>query len=215
MSPRTWLVLALIVIAFGWWNSDLSPRVPQAPRLQGGGVPVGCARPPSVAEGREPLQTPAPAALLPFALEDAILTPLAGISIDARVLSRRDYHSGETARLSPTDLALGWQDMARDAVLAHLSISQSGRWYQYRWRDAPPLEPSVIARQSANMHLIPANPLVAHSLSKVRQDQRVRIDGWLVEAKMPGGIWRSSTTREDTGDGACELIYVCALTVTP
>jgi hypothetical protein len=41
----------------------------------------------------------------------------------------------------------------------------------------------------------------------------VRIEGWLVEAVAPDGWrWRSSTTRDDSGNGACELIYVCSIT---
>ncbi len=215
MSSRAWLIFAIVAVMLGWWFSDVSPRVPDPPRLLDGRIAVGCARPPSVQPGLEPLQSPVPATLAPFVLEEATLSPLAGISIDARVLSRRNYRVGATARLSPTDLALGWQDMARDAVLDQLAISQSGRWYQYRWRDQPPLTPATIARQSANMHLIPASPQVAAALAQVRPDQRVRIEGWLVEARMHDGTWRSSTTRDDTGDGACELIYVCALTVAP
>ena len=172
-------------------------------------------RPPGVPHGHAPLQTPVPATMTPFLLADAVLVPLAGISLEARVLSRQNYHFGRESRLAPTDLALGWQDMEREAVLRRLSITQSGRWYQYRWRDDPPLPPAVIARQSANMHLIPASSLVAQSLAEVRTDQRVRLDGWLVEAKMGSETWRSSTTREDTGNGACELIYVCALTIIP
>ena len=42
---------------------------------------------------------------------------------------------------------------------------------------------------------------------------RVRIDGWLVEASASDGWrWRSSTTRDDTGGGACEVVYVCGIT---
>jgi len=215
MSLRGWMLLAAIAIALGWWNSDLSPHVPEPPQLAGGLAAAGCARPPGVPHGQAPLQTPVPATLTSFPLADAMLVPLAGISLEARVLSRRNYHFGRESRLAPTDLALGWQDMARDEVLRRLSITQSGRWYQYRWSDDPPLPPAVIARQSANMHLIPASSQVARSLSEVRTHQRVRIDGWLVEAKMGKATWRSSTTREDTGDGACELIYVCALTIIP
>ena len=41
-----------------------------------------------------------------------------------------------------------------------------------------------------------------------------RLDGWLIEADAPDGwTWRSSLTREDSGDGACEVIYVCSLRV--
>lgn len=215
MSARAWMAAAFILISIGWWYSDASPRVPEPPRLQGGHAATGCSLPPLVLAGHEPLQTPVPPNLRPFLLDEATLTPIAGISIDARVLSRKNYRLGATARLSPTDLALGWQDMARDAVLEKLAISQSGRWYQYRWRDQPPLAPATIVRQSANMHLIPASAEVAAALARVHADQRVRVDGWLVEAKMQSGTWRSSTTRDDTGDGACELIYVCGLTVAP
>jgi hypothetical protein len=102
--------------------------------------------------------------------------------------------------------------MRDDAVLARLDISQSGRWYHYRWRDEPPLPPAEIVRSSANMHFIPADATTARALAGVRNGDRVRVEGWLVEAVAPDGwTWRSSLTREDTGDGACELIYVCSL----
>ena len=215
MSLRGWMLLATIAMAVGWWYSDASPRVPEPARLANGLAAAGCERPPRVAYGQAPLQTPVPATMLPIALADAMLVPLAGFSLEARVLSRQNYHFGRESRLAPTDLALGWQDMEREEVLKRLSITQSGRWYQYRWAGPPPLPPALIVRQSANMHLIPASGAVAQTLAAVRPHQRVRIDGWLVEAKMGKATWRSSTTREDTGDGACELIYVCALSVIP
>ncbi|KAF1708812.1 hypothetical protein CSC70_11935 [Pseudoxanthomonas kalamensis DSM 18571] len=141
------------------------------------------------------------------------LTPLAGFSIEARVLSRKDYRSGRESELSPTDLALGWGRMSEDAVLSQLQISQSGRWYHYRWRDSPPLPPTEMVRNSANMHMIPADRSVARALNAVGKDSRVRIDGWLVEAQSGDGWrWRSSLSRDDSGNGACELVYVCALT---
>src|SRR5690606_15233061 len=146
--------------------------------------------------------------------EEGTLTPLAGLRIEARVLSRRDYASGREARFSPTDLALGWERMRDDAVLARLDITQSSRWYRYRWRDAPPLPPQEIVRSSANMHMIPSTPGVASALREVRRDDTVRIDGWLVQVDAPDGWrWRSSLSREDTGSGACELVYVCAVRV--
>ena len=69
-----------------------------------------------------------------------------------------------------------------------------------------------IVRSSANMHLIPADAAVAQALRGVRAGQHVRIDGWLVQADAPDGWrWRSSLTREDSGGGACELVYVCGI----
>ena len=129
------------------------------------------------------------------------------------MLRREDYRSGREAELSPTDLALGWGRMRDEAVLSQLSISQGGRFYRYRWENAPPLPPEEIVRSSANMHMIPADDTIAEALKSVREGERVRIDGWLVEAQAPDGWkWRSSTTRSDSGGGACEVVYVCAIT---
>jgi hypothetical protein len=62
------------------------------------------------------------------------------------------------------------------------------------------------------MHLIPADAEVAREMAKVDADDRVRIDGWLVQVEAGDGWrWRSSLRRDDSGGGACELVYVCAV----
>ena len=38
------------------------------------------------------------------------------------------------------------------------------------------------------------------------------LDGTIQVEADDGWRWRSSTTREDTGDGACEVVYVCGIT---
>lgn len=210
MSLRLWLLLGMLVGA-GWWYSPVSPRVPEVAAAADGTTPL-CPPPPRVGAGDPPLQSPVPSSLPTFRLQAATLQPLAGISIDARVLSREDYSAGREAELSPTDLALGWQRMRDDAVLSRLAIGQSSRWYRYRWQGEPPLPPQEIARSSANMHMIPFDQATARALRQVRAGDGVRIDGWLVEATTGDGWrWRSSLTREDTGAGGCELVYVCAI----
>lgn len=211
MSLRTLAILGLLLAGIGWWHSPYSPRVP-APPLPANGGGVHCPPPPAVAAGDAPLQTPVPRGMAPVALQDGTLTPLAGFSLDARVLSRRDYSLGREAAFSPTDLALGWGPMREDAVLSRLSISQSSRWYHYRWQGTPPLPPAEIVRSSANMHMIPSDADVAAALRRVRKGDRVRIDGWLVRVDAPDGWrWISSLEREDTGAGACEVLYVCRI----
>lgn len=205
------LAVACVLCAIGWWYSPVSPRVPEHAATVAGVTPR-CPMPPRVAAGAAPLQSAVPDALSAFELQAATLQPLAGLSVDARVLSREDYTLGREATLSPTDLALGWQGMSDDAVLARLDISQSGRWYHYRWQGEAPLPPDEIVRSSANMHMIPSDAATARALRQVRAGDRVRIDGWLVEATTPDGWhWRSSLDRKDSGDGACELVYVCAI----
>lgn len=208
------VALLCVVCAIGWWYSPLSPRTPEPAALAAGAEPR-CPMPPRVAAGAPPLQSRVPASMPPFALKAATLRPLAGFSVDARVLSREDYSLGRESELSPTDLALGWRRMAEDAVLSRLQLSQSARFFRYRWQNEPPLAPAEIIRSAANMHMIPFDPATAKALRRVRAGDRVRIDGWLVEADAPDGWrWRSSLTREDTGNGACEVVYVCAITTT-
>jgi hypothetical protein len=210
VNLRNALIACVLLAALGWWYSEHSPRRVDAPN--GVATTSGCPLPPLVGRDEAPLQTDVPDSMPTLALQAATLKPLAGFSVDARVLSREDYRMGREADLSPTDLALGWHRMREDAVLSHLDISQSSRWYTYRWQDQPPLPPDEIARSSANMHMIPANDGVAATLSGIHAGDRVRIDGWLVEANAADGWrWRSSTTRDDTGAGACEVVYVCAI----
>lgn len=172
----------------------------------------GCAPPTELAFGDGPVQSAAPGDMAPFRHADATLKALAGFSVDARVLSSKNYGSDREARYAPIDLALGWGRMREDAVLSQLDISQSGRWYQYRWSNQPPIPQDEIVRSSANMHMIPSNETVANALEDIDDDDRVRIDGWLVQVEAQDGWrWRSSTTRDDQGDGACEVVYVCAV----
>ena len=136
------------------------------------------------------------------------IRPLARFDIEARVLGVERYRFDRGADLSPVDLALGWGRMSDTAVLARISITQGGRAYFWRTPEFP-IPRREIETSSANMHMIPADAAVARRLDDVRPGQIVRISGYLVEARGPDGWrWRSSLSREDTGDGSCELVWV-------
>jgi hypothetical protein len=207
MSAKGWLIAAAIVASIAWW----AMRAPDAPAAAQGAT-VQCPPPPRVASGGAPLQSPVPQEFREIRLAPATLQPLAGFSIEARVLSREDYSFGRESDLSPTDLALGWGRMREDTVVDALDIDQSNRWYHYRWRGEPPIPVREIVGSSANMHMIPADDAIAKDLARVRAGDTVRIEGWLVQANAPDGWrWRSSLTREDSGGGACEVVYVCSI----
>ncbi|MDH5833146.1 hypothetical protein [Luteimonas kalidii] len=213
MALRRVALAGLLLGAIGWWFSPYSPRQPSAPAAAPG-TTLSCPPPAGSDPADGPLQTELPRSLAPFRLEAGTLTPLAGFRIDARVLSREDYSVGREAAFSPTDLALGWDRMREDAVLDRLQIRQSARWYHYRWSGEPPLPLEDLIRSSANMHIIPADAAAAQSLRRVRRDDRVRIRGWLVQAETGNGWrWRSSLSRDDRGNGACELVYACSIEV--
>jgi hypothetical protein len=53
---------------------------------------------------------------------------------------------------------------------------------------------------------------VARALRRAKTGQTIALRGYLVELRAADGWqWRSSLTREDTGDGSCELMYVQAV----
>ncbi len=143
-----------------------------------------------------------------FMFKDYTVTPLARFALEARVLSRAGYRSGREAELSPLDLALGWGPMSDETVLAHFSITQSGRFYYWSARHLP-IPRAEVVQNSANMHLIPADAAVAETLQQFRVGEVVRLRGYLVRVQAADGWhWSSSLTRNDSGAGACELIWV-------
>ena len=147
-----------------------------------------------------------------FQLDDYQLTRKARFEIRARVLSKEPYYMGRTADLAPIDLALGWGAMSDSAVLDQIEISQSARWYHTRYELPPPITDQQIISSSSNMHMIPAKKAIERSLKKLRTGDIVLIKGYLVDVNHESGWhWQSSMSRTDTGNGACELVYVESL----
>jgi len=146
---------------------------------------------------------------------DYTITPLARYAVTAVVLSRSRYRNDRAAELAPLDLALGWGPMSDAKVINALNISQSGRWYEYTWRDAP-LPGAVMAANSANTHCIPATPEIRQQLLSVRRHDLVTLEGFLVAVNGPDNYtWRSSLSRTDTGGGACEIFWITRLDCAP
>ena len=141
------------------------------------------------------------------------VTPLAEFSIAARVLMRERYWLGREARISPMDLTLGWRLMSDSALLDKLRMYRGRRRFtwQPRARELPAKMEDIVSH-SANMHMIPASEPVADALARLRRGHVVRFQGYLVQVDAPDGWrWRSSLSRTDTGEGACELVWVTRL----
>jgi hypothetical protein len=140
---------------------------------------------------------------------DFQLKPLARFSVDARLLHAKRYRWDHQSALVPVDLAVGWGRMSDQSVLDQLKISQSMRFYWYEYRLPPPIPQDEIVRHSTNIHVIPANDSIASECESLRAGELIHLEGELVEATGPGiGTWRSSLRRDDTGNGACELLLV-------
>ncbi len=138
----------------------------------------------------------------------------ARFSAEVRVLARERYRVGELADVSPLDIAVGWGPMSDSAVLADLEVWQSGRFYFWQYDEEPPIPRRDIETHSANWHLVPADSSVWRKLRGLRVGDVVKLDGKLVNLENPEvGSRTTSLTREDTGAGACEIIYVEYATV--
>lgn len=142
------------------------------------------------------------------------IKPLEPFEISARVLASKTYFTGRESDLVPVDLALGWGPMADTTVLNQLSISQSNRWYFWRTKGDYPIPRRDIETHSANMHLIPSSKQIEDVIKQIKPGQMIKLAGDLVQVNAQDGFyWKSSLTREDTGSGACELVYVRDISV--
>lgn len=195
---KKWLILITLIAGLAWWLHE--------PAAAWKGLPA--AREPQ----QDTQQLPAP-----FAHGDLTITPLARYGITAVVLGRERYRNDPAADFAPVDLALGWGPMSSAAAINGLSISQSGRWYEYSWgAEGSPLSVTEIASHSANTHCLPSTPEIRKKLLRVCRHELVAMGGYLVEVRGPDGYrWRSSLSRDDVAGGACEVFWITSLESAP
>lgn len=166
-------------------------------------------REPGVLAPAEPLQQQTHEQ--PFAFKHYEISPQATYDIEARVLSVEDYIVDAGASLAPVDFAVGWGPMSDSAVLNHFKVDQGARFFTI-YPDDQAIDLTTALQHSANMHLIPADATVKRQLKRIKAGNIVDLHGWLVNVSRSDGFtWHSSLTRNDTGNGACELMYVEAM----
>lgn len=140
------------------------------------------------------------------------LKPVARYRISARVVGTRSYSRGWESSLSPVDLAMVWGELATKKHDKYISYKQRNRWYYYRYSANFPLPGQYIIRHSCNNHMIPASHNISRALNTIKTNDLVSIEGYLVNVtgKIKGGDvwWSTSTSRSDSGDHSCEIIYV-------
>ena len=177
-----------------------------------------------------------PPARLPASFADPVQTPATGQAekkegeYDVKITFLYNYELSGIAvstkryigtsigdRLAPKDVAMAWGDVAKHNNTINFHWSQSGRWYMWQADSYDEIAPvggvEGVNTHSANNHLIAADNTVAKDISRISEGDYIKITGYLVNvyAETDGGryfTWNSSTSRHDTGDGACEVIYV-------
>ncbi len=148
---------------------------------------------------------------------DFVLTPLARYTLRGVVVGRENYYSGWNSLLAPCDVAVAWGELLQGDLYRRLDWSQSNRWYYWEHGDDFPRDERFVARYSSNTHLIPADENLTRAARSLGAGDLVELSGELVKVDGRKGDftcwWTSSTSREDTGDGSCEVLYLRRLRV--
>ncbi len=109
--------------------------------------------------------------------------------------------------LNMLDVCVIWGDNAGGAQLDKLSFWNGIFTCNVKTRDRVAWE-SFDMNQMSNNHLISDDEYIRDSVRNIRVGDQIRIQGVLASYVSPGGERGTSTTRTDTGDGACETIFV-------
>lgn len=168
-------------------------------------------QPPGMLAPYDPRQTEMTPALLQIQRNQHTwnLQKVAAYDIQGRVLSTHEYGLFDaSSEVSPLDVAMGWGPMSDQRIISQIDISQTSRFYLWHVQRFP-IPGDDIVRHSANVHTIPADAAVEKQLKALRSGEIIRMKGYLVNVSRDNGFqWRTSTTRWDSGNGACEIMYV-------
>lgn len=197
---------ALAMLA--WWHSD---RLPPPGRLH----PQVLLDPVQGPTDRAPSRTTVGG--IEYALAPRFAYDIAGVVVS---LHHSDAwwdtaHAQWGDHLNVMDVCIAWGDnLARGTYQdvqfsntqweCHFETRSSATWHAFR------------LDQVSNNHLLTDDPRLARALAALHVGDQIRLQGQLVDYTIyqdgaARGTRVSSTTRTDTGPGACEVIYVDSL----
>lgn len=197
---------SLVVFFFASWRAGLPPKIDRfaAPLAQ------------------EPLQTAIEPT--PFDIHRAekryTVTPKFEYTLSGLVVSQHDSsswlditHAKWGDFLNTKDICVIWGENLKDNAYTRLSFS-SGNWTCYVQSSNSEDWQAFRPHQLSNNHVLPADHLIARRIADLEVGDEVVIKGNLVDYQIDGGPpRRSSTTRTDTANGACEIVWVKELHV--
>ena len=195
----------LVAWPLGWWKSDRLPAtIAWAPVLD-------------VEPRQEKVEQPP--LDVSYAGVDYRVEPLYRYALDGVVVSYRVHdadhllHRLWNDHLNVADLCVVWGHDAHEIDLHAFEFANGEFTCTFRthsdaaWR-------SFRVDQISNNHLITADPAIRARIGDVTVGDRVHFEGYLANYSNDTGFHRgTSTTRTDTGNGACETTYVTAFEI--
>jgi hypothetical protein len=143
---------------------------------------------------------------------------VASYNISGRVVKTYSYAQyGISNKLSPIDVGLTWGDLAKDENNIKVIWGNSGNrfltWtiYDTDWYNS--YGAMNFQKHVSNNHLIASNDDISKKINAITEGEYIHLTGYLVNMtyELENGAkysWNTSTSRTDSGDGACEIMYV-------
>ena len=199
LNKAVMIASALTVVVAFWNRNDLPGAIDFHPKLS--------EEPRQRAIEKRPLA-------VPYAGVEYRVEPLYDYELYGLVVSYRQ-HDGESSmhrwsndHLNVADVCVVWSDTAFSPTLGELDFWNGIFTCNVQTRDSVAWA-NFRMNQLSNNHLISANPFIRDRVAEIRIGDQIRVKGSLARYGAAGGSLRgTSTTREDSGDGACETILV-------
>jgi len=169
----------------------------------------------------EPLQRPTGKA--PFSVTYAgvsyAVEPQYEYELNGLVVSLRQHdgnsrmHLAANDHLNVADLCVVWGETAASPYLGDISFFNGIFTCNFQTRSRTAWD-SIHTEQISNNHLISNDDGIRDRVRDVTIGDQIRVRGWLASYGSGGNRRGTSTTRTDTGDGACETIYIDDFEIT-
>jgi hypothetical protein len=198
LNSAVLLASALLALAAFWNRNDLPAAIRFAPELAAEPVQADTTSSPFAAQY----------AGVRYDVEPQFDYELYGLVVSYRLHDGKSrMHRAANDHLNVADVCVVWGDTAFSPTLREIDFWNGIFTCNFQTRDAQAWA-SFRPNQIANNHLLSADPLIRDRIARVRVGDQVRIRGQL--ASYGTGVSRRGTsiTRDDTGDGACETIFV-------
>lgn len=146
--------------------------------------------------------------------------------ITAVVASVKDYWGlGDYDTLAPRDVCLVWGGLKDAYLKGNASFTQYSRFCypvvdgkEYNSLDVAEVRGAfgnkmLALHEFSNNHIIPSSVEIRRQVFGLKKGSEVRLSGYLVNVNYGEMQISSSVTRNDYGDGACEVFYVTKVDV--
>lgn len=194
------LLISFVVLIVSFWNRNALP----------GNVVLQ----PATLE--EPLQTPTRQTSFDVSYNDVTyrVEPEFSYELTGMIVSFRhhDYksrmHRLSNDHLNMLDVCVVWGDNASNPFLDRVKFWNGIFTCNVETRDQQAWDAFDIY-QISNNHLLSDDDFIRDQVADIQIGDQIRVSGYLAGYSSPGvGKRGTSTTRLDTGDGACETLYI-------